>query len=77
MGGASGNAGTAIAVVPNGDIVVANSFQGTADFGTGGVTSAGTSDVFVAKYDASWTRTAGSPQPDQANPSPWTRSGTS
>jgi hypothetical protein len=44
-----------MAVDGSGSIVVIGSFTGTVDFGGGPLTSAGLSDIFVAKYSASGT----------------------
>jgi PKD repeat protein len=41
-----------IAMDASGNVLVAGTFQGTADFGAGPLTSAGSWDVFVAKYSA-------------------------
>ena len=50
--GAAGNQdGRDIAVDPNGAILVAGDFTTTADFGGGVLTSAGTTDGFIAKFD--------------------------
>jgi len=71
IGGAAEDAGTGVAVAPNGDIVMAGYFQYTANFGGGNVTSAGLSDIFVARYNDQgaylWARTAGSSGDDRAN----------
>jgi hypothetical protein len=50
LGGANTDIATAVAVDTNGNVVVAGYFQGTVDFGGGGLTSGGGSDIFVAKY---------------------------
>src|SRR5205823_13065707 len=42
--------GKAVAADSSGNVVVAGSFQGTVNFGTGPMTSSGWDDVFVAKY---------------------------
>ena len=57
----------AVAVDPTGNILLAGNFTGTVDFGSGSpLTSAGPSDVFVAKLDASgapiWARSSGDAQ---------------
>ncbi len=52
-GGTGSDGGHAVAVDSGGGIVMAGSFTGTADFGTGSLTANGSqSDVFVAKYTA-------------------------
>ena len=52
-----------LAVDPDGNVVIAGSFSGTADFGGGGLTSAGGVNAFVAKYGATgdyrWSRRYG------------------
>lgn len=45
-----------IAVAPGGDLVMAGTFEGTADLGGGAVTAAGSSDVWVARYRPDGTR---------------------
>lgn len=48
---------TGVAAAPNGDLVIAGTFQGTADFGSGGILSAvGGSDAWVARYRADGSR---------------------
>ncbi len=67
-GGTGSDSGSGIVSVGSGNAVVTGSFEGTATFGTGDtnetvLTSYGSVDVFVAKYDASgsleWVRSAG------------------
>ena len=53
FGGTSSEYGHSVAIDSAGNVLVTGYFQGTADFGGGGLTSAGDLDVFVAKYDAS------------------------
>ncbi len=71
VGGSAEDAGAGVAVASNGDIVAAGYFQGTADFGGGPVTSAGLSDIFVARYSGQgaylWVRRVGSTGDDRAN----------
>jgi hypothetical protein len=50
VGGTGSESAEGVAVDPSGNVVVAGAFQGTVDFGGGAVTSAGDSDLFVAKY---------------------------
>ena len=63
-GGVSGDIGYGISTLPDGSAIVTGNFQGSATFGTTTLTSAGDSDVFVAKVDASgsyvWATQAGS-----------------
>ena len=62
-GGASGDGGYAVSTLSDGSAIVTGGFQGTATFGSTTLTSAGNSDVFVAKIDASgaylWATKAG------------------
>ena len=68
-GGGQADAGRAIAVAPDGSIVVTGQFQGTSAFGPTSLTSAGEEDMFVAKYDPAgnllWARRAGGSAFDQ------------
>jgi autotransporter-associated beta strand protein len=67
MGGASSDTGYAIAVAPDGSVYTTGNFSGTADFdpgsGTQNLTSAGGTDVFVAKLTSAgnyvWARGMG------------------
>jgi hypothetical protein len=62
-GDTSYDAGNDIAVDGMGNVVVTGGFGGTVNFGGGPLTSAGSGDIFVAKYDPSgshmWSRHAG------------------
>lgn len=53
-------AGYGVATDPSGNVCLTGVFQGTVDFGGGGVAAGGPVDVFVAKYDPAgtnmWTR---------------------
>src|SRR5262249_8206046 len=51
FGDASFQAGSAIARDAMGDVVVTGSFASTIDFGGGPLTSAGFTDIFLAKFD--------------------------
>jgi len=55
MGGASDDLGVGIAVDGDGNAYVTGVFYGTADFGSYSLTSAGGSDIFVAKFDSGGT----------------------
>jgi hypothetical protein len=55
MGGTSFDYGFGIAVDGDGDAYVTGRFQFTADFGSYSLTSAGSSDIFVAKLDSGGT----------------------
>ena len=69
-GGSSWDAGRAVATDGSGDVVVVGSFDGQASFGGTTLTSAGSSDVFVARYDPGggllWAKRAGGPGSDRA-----------
>jgi len=52
FGGESDDYGYGVAVAANGDIFITGQFQGTVDFGGGPLGSAGSSDIFIAKYTA-------------------------
>ena len=75
MGGSGDDAGTGIALGPNGAVYVAGSFSGTASFPAGAnglsLTSAGGKDIFVAKLDSFgnivWVRAMGGTGDDVAN----------
>jgi hypothetical protein len=53
-----------VAIAPDGTVIAAGSFSGTANFGRGARTSAGSTDAFVVAYNAAgtalWDRTFGS-----------------
>ena len=63
LGGTNADEGFDIAMDLGGNVIVAGAFQGTVDFGTGPLTSAGAWDVVVAKYSAGgtpqWSRSFG------------------
>ena len=63
------------------NIFVIGQFQGTADFGTGSLASAGYLDIFVAKYAPDgrplWAKRFGGPYDDLGKPSPSMRAATS
>ncbi|MCH7666561.1 MAG: hypothetical protein IH936_11615, partial [Acidobacteria bacterium] len=60
--------GYAIAIDGDGNVIVTGSFERTVNFGGGPRTSAGSSDIFVAKYDAGgnhlWSQRFGDTGPD-------------
>lgn len=72
MGGSGSDLGNGIALDASGNIVVTGVFEATVDFdpgvGTTNLTSAGSQDIFVAKYNPSgglaWARSAGGPLND-------------
>jgi hypothetical protein len=53
FGDTTGQYGRSVAADPMGNVVITGYFQGTMDFGGGPLTTAGNSDIFVAKFDAS------------------------
>jgi hypothetical protein len=53
LGGTMSDTATSVAVDPAGNVIVAGSFRGSANFGGGMVTSAGESDTFIAKLNGS------------------------
>jgi len=71
FGAAMADAGNGIGVDPSGNVFVAGYFTSTVDFGGGALASAGTRDVFVAKYAGAdgrhlWSRRYGSTSIDMA-----------
>ncbi len=69
-GGSGSDVGNAIAVDAAGNSTVVGYFNGTAMFGTNTITSAGNTDIFIARYDSNgqlqWVRRAGGPGYDAA-----------
>src|SRR5207244_6038240 len=66
-----GGTGRAVAVGGSANVLVTGKFSGTIDFGTGALTSAGRSSIFVAKYSAAgapvWSRAFGGGLNDVGN----------
>jgi hypothetical protein len=64
FGNTQADVGYGIDVDGSGNVVVTGSFQGTVDFGGGGLTSLGSLEIFLAKYDANgahqWSKRLGS-----------------
>ncbi|HRI65948.1 MAG TPA: hypothetical protein PK156_16990, partial [Polyangium sp.] len=64
------NAGS-VAIDNAGNVVIVGSFQGSMDFGGGSLVSAGITDIFVAKFDASgnhlWSKRFGNSSVQNAN----------
>jgi len=52
FGGSSADYGYAVAADPSGNAVVTGLFNGTVDFGTGALTSAGSADLMIVRYAA-------------------------
>jgi PKD repeat protein len=71
FGGVGDDIATAVAIDRGGNILMAGSFAGTVDFGGGPLTSAGESDIFVAKYSPAgvhlWSRRFGGAGLDMAD----------
>jgi hypothetical protein len=71
LGDALGEIGYDIAVDEWGNALVTGYFQGTVDFGGGGLTSAGGFDIFVAKYNSAgahrWSQRFGTTTADVGN----------
>jgi hypothetical protein len=65
FGDASNQLGQSVATDASGNVIVAGPLQGAADFGGGSLTSAGSVDIFVAKFDAGgvhqWSQRFGDP----------------
>jgi hypothetical protein len=70
FGGGSAAAGYSVAVDSSGNAVITGHFQGSADFGGGPLTSAGSFDIFLAKYSANgdymWAKRFGNTGSDEA-----------
>ncbi|HEX9148549.1 MAG TPA: hypothetical protein VF958_05230, partial [Thermoanaerobaculia bacterium] len=70
FGGASDDYAESVTVDGAGDVAVSGYFSGSADFGSGVLTSAGGSDAFVAKYSSNgapvWSRRFGGTGTDRA-----------
>lgn len=70
FGGTDSDAGTSVAFDGAGNVFVTGNFRLTTDFGGTSFTSAGESDIFVAKYDAAgnhlWSKAFGNPDLDEA-----------
>ena len=68
FGGTANDNGEAIDIDPLGNIYVTGYFNGTANFGGANLISAGSADIFLAKYDANgvhqWSQRFGGTAPD-------------
>ncbi len=64
FGGTLSDSGIAVATDPSGNVIVTGTFEGSANFGGGNLSSAGTKDIFVAKYSSAgahlWSKRFGS-----------------
>jgi chitodextrinase len=71
LGGSGNDIGYSVAVDSSGNVVITGYFSGTVDFGGGPLTSAGSYDIFVAKYSSSgahlWSKRFGSTSLDSGN----------
>lgn len=69
FGDSSNQHGTAVAVDASGNPVITGSFEGSADFGGGALTSFGLSDIYLAKLDVNgnhvWSKAFGGPVGDE------------
>lgn len=70
IGSTGDDAGYGVVAIPNGDVYTSGRFVNTASFGTTNLTSAGQSDIYLARYDANgtliWARKAGGVGTDAA-----------
>jgi hypothetical protein len=71
LGGLGDDSGLATATDSSGNIIVAGYFSGSVSFGSGTLTSAGGTDIFVAKYSPAganlWAKSFGGTGDDRAN----------
>jgi uncharacterized protein (AIM24 family) len=71
LGSTGADYANGVAMDSNGNITVTGVFEGTVDFGGGGLTSAGGCDIFLAKYSASgvhlWSKRFGSTSTDDGD----------
>lgn len=71
FGGTASDNGNAVTIDGSGNVALAGNFNGTASFGGTALVSAGLSDIFLAKYDASgihqWSQRFGGTDNDTAN----------
>jgi chitodextrinase len=69
MGGTGQDVGQSVGVDGGGNVVVTGYFQGTVNFGSGSLTSAGGTDIFLMKYSASgapvWSKRFGGVSDDR------------
>ena len=69
FGGSNGERSRAVAIDAAGNILVAGTFSGTANFGGASLNSAGSNDIFLAKYTPSgqhlWSKRLGGSGDDQ------------
>jgi len=71
FGGANADSGQALALDPAGNVFLTGYFTGTADFGGGGLVSAGGYDMFLAKYSTvgtfAWAKSFAGPNFEAPN----------
>ena len=71
FGGGLADVGASVAADQNGNVIVTGTFWGTADFGGVPITSAGKSDLFIAKFGGigshQWSKGFGSPGYDDGS----------
>ena len=71
LGGTNNDRANSLALDNAGNVIVAGQFSDTVDFGGANLTSFGSNDVFLAKFDGAgallWARQAGSTNADVAN----------
>jgi hypothetical protein len=71
FGDTNNDVGNSVALDPLGNVIVAGWFAGTVDFGGGVLTSAGSDDIFIAKFDAAgnpiWSQNFGDASLDRGD----------
>ena len=71
FGGTNGAGGHSVAVDGSGNVIMTGYFSGTVNFGGADLTSAGATEIFLAKFSANgvhqWSQRFGSTSHDQGN----------